>query len=52
MVQFEQFGEGAVRRILIAVAALATLIGTPAFAANMALKALKAPPAPVASWTG
>jgi outer membrane immunogenic protein len=37
------------KKILVAGAALATLIGTPAFAADLALKA-PPPPAPVASW--
>ena len=40
------------KKHLIVGAALATLIGTPALAADMALKAAPAPPAPVWSWTG
>lgn len=39
------------KRLLTAVA-LATLIGTPALAADMALKAPPLPPPPVWSWTG
>jgi len=41
-----------VKKIFIAGAALMALIGTPAFAADMALKAPPPPPAPVYSWTG
>jgi outer membrane immunogenic protein len=41
-----------VRKLLAATAALATLTGTPLFAADMALKAPPPPPAPVFSWTG
>lgn len=40
------------KRLLIAGAAVAALIGTPALAADMALKAAPPPPAPVWSWTG
>jgi len=39
------------KRTFLAVAALATLVGTPALAADMALKAAP-PPAPAATWTG
>ena len=39
------------KKLLIAGAALTALIGTPALAADMALKA-PPPPAPVLSWTG
>jgi len=37
---------------LVAVIAVAGLIGTPAFAADMAVKAPPPPPAPVYNWTG
>lgn len=40
------------KKLLIAGAALAALIGTPALAADMALKAPPAPPAPVCIWCG
>ena len=40
------------KKLLVAGAALAVLIGTPAFAADMALKAPPPPPAPIFSWTG
>jgi outer membrane immunogenic protein len=40
-----------VKRLATAIAAIA-LIGTPAFAADMAVKAPPPPPAPVFSWTG
>jgi outer membrane immunogenic protein len=40
------------KRLLTTGAALAALIGTPALAADMALKAPPPPPAPVWSWTG
>jgi outer membrane immunogenic protein len=40
------------KKILIATAALATLIGTPALAADIALKAPPPAPVPVWSWTG
>jgi len=48
--QMKQSGV-AMKRTLIIVAALATLIGTPALAADMALKA-PPPPPPAPSWTG
>ncbi len=38
--------------LLIASAALAVLIGTPALAADMPLKAPSPPPAPIANWSG
>ena len=38
--------------LLIASAALAALIGTPALAADMPLKAPPPPPAPIANWSG
>src|SRR5260370_39875329 len=37
---------------LVTAIAVAGLIGTPAFAADMAVKAPPPPPAPVYSWTG
>ena len=42
------------RKLLVATAALAALVGTPAFAADMAAPVYKAPPpaAPMFSWTG
>lgn len=40
------------KKLLIAGAALAALIGTPALAADMALKAPPPPPPPAWSWTG
>ncbi len=40
------------KKLLIAGAALATLIGTPALAADLALKASPLAPAPVYTWTG
>jgi outer membrane immunogenic protein len=40
------------KNMLIATAALATVIGTPALAADMALKAAPPPAAPAWSWTG
>ena len=40
------------KKFLIAGAALATMIGTPAFAADMALKAAPPPPTPVCVWCG
>jgi outer membrane immunogenic protein len=40
------------KKLLIASAALATLIGTPALAADMALKAAPAPMAPACIWCG
>jgi outer membrane immunogenic protein len=40
------------KKLLIAGATLAALIGTPALAADLALKAPPPPPAPVFSWTG
>ncbi len=40
------------KRTLIGIAAIAALLGTPALAADMPLKAPPAPPAPVWSWTG
>ena len=40
------------KQLLIGIAAVAGLIGTPAFAADMALKAPPPPPPPVFSWTG
>ena len=40
------------KKLLIASAALATLIGTSAFAADMPLKAPLPAPAPMWSWTG
>jgi outer membrane immunogenic protein len=40
------------KKFLIATVTFATLIGTPALAADMALKAPPPPPAPVWSWTG
>jgi outer membrane immunogenic protein len=40
------------KKLLIASAALATLIGTPALAADMALKAAPAPMAPACLWCG
>ena len=40
------------KKLLVTGAALAALIGTPAFAADMALKAAPPPAAPVWSWTG
>jgi outer membrane immunogenic protein len=40
------------KKFLIAGAALTALIGTPALAADMALKAPPPPPAPVSNWTG
>jgi outer membrane immunogenic protein len=43
--------EIAMKKLVIAGVALATVIGTPALAADMALKA-PPPPAPVSSWTG
>jgi outer membrane immunogenic protein len=39
------------KKILLGCAAIVALIGTPALAADMPLKALP-PPAPIASWTG
>jgi outer membrane immunogenic protein len=45
------FKEGTMKKLLIAGAALAALIGTPALAADMPLKA-PLPPAPAWSWTG
>jgi outer membrane immunogenic protein len=39
-------------KALVAAAAIATLIGTPALAADMPLKAPPAPPAPVCIWCG
>jgi outer membrane immunogenic protein len=39
-------------KALIGIAAIAALIGTPALAADMALKAPLPPPAPVSTWTG
>jgi len=41
-----------VKRMLVAGAALAALMGTPALAADMALKAPPPPPPPAFSWTG
>jgi outer membrane immunogenic protein len=41
-----------VKKLLIAGAALMALIGSPAFAADMPLKAPPPPPAPVSNWTG
>jgi outer membrane immunogenic protein len=41
-----------VKKLLIASTALAALLGTPALAADMPLKAPPPPPAPVFSWTG
>jgi outer membrane immunogenic protein len=43
---------GIMKKLLIAGAALAALIGTPALAADMALKAAPPPAAPAWSWTG
>src|SRR6202040_436304 len=43
--------EDVMKKLLIAGVALTALIGTPALAADMALKA-PPPPAPVWSWTG
>jgi outer membrane immunogenic protein len=40
------------KKLLIARAALAALIGTPVLAADMAVKAPPAPVAPVYSWAG
>lgn len=40
------------KKIAIAVAAIAALIGTPAFAADLPLKAPPAPPAPACAWCG
>jgi outer membrane immunogenic protein len=42
------------RKLLVATAALAALVGTPALAADMAAPVYKAPPppAPIFSWTG
>jgi opacity protein-like surface antigen len=45
------FKEGIMKKLLIAGATLAALIGTPALAADMALKA-PPPPPPSWSWTG
>ncbi len=42
----------AMRKIAISAIAIAALIGAPAFAANMAVKAPPPVPAPVYSWTG
>ena len=39
-------------KLVIGVAVIAALIGTPALAADMAVKAPPPPPAPVYSWTG
>ena len=40
------------KKLLLAGAALATIVGTPALAADMALKAAPPPPAPVCVWCG
>jgi outer membrane immunogenic protein len=40
------------KRISFAVVSALMLVGTPAFAADMALKAPPPPPAPIFSWTG
>jgi outer membrane immunogenic protein len=40
------------KKLATCVIAIAGLIGTPAFAADMAVKAPPPPPAPVYSWTG
>src|ERR1022692_3026482 len=40
------------KKIAIAIASIAALIGTPALAADLPLKAPPPPPAPAASWTG
>lgn len=45
------FEGGAVKKILVAIAALGALMGTPVFAADMPLKAPSPPPA-VYNWTG
>jgi outer membrane immunogenic protein len=45
------FGGTAMKKLAIAIGAIA-LIGTPAFAADMAVKARPPAPAPVYSWTG
>ena len=40
------------KKLLVAGATIAALIGTPAFAADMAVKAMPPAPAPVYTWTG
>ena len=45
-------GGGAMRKSLIAIAAVAVLAGSPALAADMALKAPPLPPPPAELWTG
>ncbi|MGB6966673.1 MAG: hypothetical protein WBD90_19720, partial [Xanthobacteraceae bacterium] len=47
-------GRGVIRKLLVATAVLAALVGTPAFAADMAAPVYKAPPpaAPMFRWTG
>jgi outer membrane immunogenic protein len=45
------FGGSTMKKLAIAIAAIA-LIGTPAFAADMAVKAPPAAPAPIYNWTG
>jgi outer membrane immunogenic protein len=46
------FREGDMKKTLLAVAAIAALIGTPALAADMPVKAPPLAPAPVYSWAG
>jgi outer membrane immunogenic protein len=47
-----EFKEGTMKKLLIASAALAALIGTPALAADLAIKAPLPPAPPAWSWTG
>lgn len=51
MVRFCVFSGAAMKRLAIAIATIA-VIGTPAFAADMAVKAPAPAPAPAPTWTG
>jgi outer membrane immunogenic protein len=51
MVGFYVFWGGRMKKLATAIAAIA-LLGTPAFAADMAVKAPPPAPAPVYNWTG
>jgi outer membrane immunogenic protein len=50
--QYHRFSGATLNKITACVAAIAALIATPAFAADMAVKAPPPAPAPVYSWTG
>jgi opacity protein-like surface antigen len=51
VVRFCMFSGAAMKRLATAIATIA-LIGTPGFAADMAVKAPPSAPAPVPTWTG